>query len=99
MKWTYEEDSHDGPDDSCWFFRRILQDGEGVGLIDADEKVEAYLLKAANCHADLLAACEAVVADANGRNHGFHCATKAGGDCNCSVGLARAAIAKAKGSA
>lgn len=54
------------------------------------------ICRAVNSHSALVAACEAIVADANGRNHGFHCASKAGGDCNCTIGMARAALALAR---
>ncbi|MBX3380931.1 MAG: hypothetical protein KF805_12635 [Phycisphaeraceae bacterium] len=37
-------------------------------------------------------ACSAAVRESNGRAHGFHCQTKSGGDCDCSAGLARAAL-------
>ncbi|MBX3380940.1 MAG: hypothetical protein KF805_12680 [Phycisphaeraceae bacterium] len=41
-------------------------------------------------------ALEAVAREASGRAHGFHCQTKSGGECNCSVGLASSALALAK---
>lgn len=42
----------------------------------------------------LAAACKAIVREANGRNHSFHCSGKSGGECDCAVGLARAALAE-----
>lgn len=38
------------------------------------------------------AALEAVVRESCGRVHGFHCQIKSGGECDCSVGLARDAL-------
>lgn len=39
--------------------------------------------------------CEATTLAAGERAHGFHCNTKSGGECNCAVGLALAALALA----
>lgn len=64
-------------------------------------KVKADTLDVVSVERDVLrekcekqkAALEAVVRESCGRVHCFHCQIKSGGECDCSVGLARDALA------
>ena len=64
-----------------------------ISVADAD-----FLLRAVNAHDALLAACKALVADCN-YEHDDMCSTHrvSSAQCDCHIGQARAAIAKAEG--